>query len=175
MSAPAKVTLTAIRDGDMENLYRWINDRESVLLNSPFRPVHYRDHAEWFDAVRRRKDIAIFAVRAAADDRLLGTCQLHSIHPIHRSAELQIRVGALNDRGRGYGKDALRRLLEHGFRDLGLNRIALQVFADNERAIRLYRNAGFAPEGALREGAFIDGEFKDILLFSMLRREWKAA
>jgi RimJ/RimL family protein N-acetyltransferase len=165
------VKLIPVVPEDVALLYEWINDRDLVLLSSPYTPVHFANHVEWFDHVRRRRDVVLFAIRV--DERLVGTCQLHSIHPIHRSAELQIRIGLKQDRGRGYGRSAVSQLLRFGFADRNLNRIALHVIAGNAPAVRLYQAVGFREEGRLRQAAFVDGEFKDVLLYSLLRSEFK--
>jgi RimJ/RimL family protein N-acetyltransferase len=115
----------------------------------------------------------LFAIRSIPDDRLVGTCQLHSLHTIYRSAELQIRIGERDNQGKGYGSEAVYLLLRHGFEDRNLHRIGLHVFDDNLAAIRIYTKAGFKEEGRLREAAFINGRLKDILLFGLLRSEFR--
>ena len=167
------VRLCAVQEADLPLLFEWINDRDTALLNSAYAPVHFANHVDWFNAARRRSDVVLFAIRALADDRLVGTCQLHSIHPVYCSAELQIRIGSPGDRGKGYGSDAVYQLLRHGFDDRNLHRIGLHVFSDNQPAIRLYTKAGFKDEGRLREAAFIDGRFKDVLLFGLLRKDFQ--
>ena len=166
----ADVRLTAVGPQDVQRLYEWINDRDSVIFNNTYMPVHFKNHVEWFDEVRRRQDLVLFAIRT--NERLVGTCQLHGIHPVHRCAELQIRIGSQQDRGKGYGTSAVSQLLRFGFLDRNLNRIGLHVFADNSPALRLYVKSGFKEEGRLREAAFIDGKCKDVVLLSLLRSEY---
>jgi len=66
-------------------------------------------------------EVAKNAIRE--DGRLVGSCQLHSLDPGPPSAELQIRIGAADTRGRGVGTAATNRLLEIGFDELDLHRI----------------------------------------------------
>jgi RimJ/RimL family protein N-acetyltransferase len=73
----------------------------------------------------------------------------------------------------GYGTEAVRLLVAHGFQSLNLNRIALHVFQDNPRAIRAYEKAGFTHEGRQRQGEFHQGKYVDVLLMSILRSEWQ--
>jgi RimJ/RimL family protein N-acetyltransferase len=168
------VELAAVRDSDRERLFEWINDRDEVILNASYSPVHERDHSAWFDAVRTKPDVAIFAIRAIADGELIGSCQLFNINHRHSSAELQIRIGAPEQRGKGYGTEAVRMLLAHAFRDIGLERVQLHVFASNERAIRAYERAGMRREGILRSAAYIDGERCDVVVMGILRDEASA-
>jgi RimJ/RimL family protein N-acetyltransferase len=167
------VTLSPLQDEDSDLLFGWINDRDLVVLSAPFRPVPRSEHDAWFEQVRRREDVRIFGIRE--DGRLVGTCQLHSIHPVHRSAELQIRIGEPEARGRGLGTSAVARLLELGFRELGLHRVSLHVFATNEPALQLYERAGFRVEGVQREAVCLDGAWVDVVLMAILEAEFQSA
>jgi RimJ/RimL family protein N-acetyltransferase len=169
------VELTAIRDADRERLFEWINDREEVLLNAGYSPVHESDHLAWFDRIRSRPDVVIFAIRAIADGQLIGSCQLLNVDRRHSTADLQIRIGAPKERGKGYGTEAVRMLLAHAFRDLGLERVQLHVFATNKPAVRAYEKAGLRHEGVLRSAAYIDGERRDVVVMGILRNEVSAA
>lgn len=167
----ADITLTPLRPEDSDALFRWINDRDTVILSAPFRPVSRAEHDAWFAAIQARTDSLIRAIRLTADDRLVGTCQLLDIHPLIRSAELRIRIGEADQRGRGLGSQAVDALLALGFRQLNLNRIFLTVFEDNQAARRVYQKAGFVEEGLLREAACIDGVFKNLVLMAILRAD----
>jgi RimJ/RimL family protein N-acetyltransferase len=129
-------------------------------------------HRAWFESVQQRDDLVVFGIRLVDDDALIGSCQLHSIHAVHRSAELQMRIGSARHRGRGYGSEALGLLLAFAFRDLNLHRVYLHTFATNEVAIRVYEKAGFTTEGTLRDGAYIDGRYVDVLVMSLLAGEF---
>jgi RimJ/RimL family protein N-acetyltransferase len=167
-----RVTLGALLDADIALLFDWINERPEVVTSAPYHPVHYSNHMDWFDAIRVRDDAVIFAVRTIDEDELIGYCQLHSIHPIHRSAELQMRIGNPAARGKGYGPEAMRLLMMHGFEDLNLWRIYGSAFVTNERALNADRKAGFTFEGRLRDAAFIDGEFVDMVVMSILKPDF---
>jgi RimJ/RimL family protein N-acetyltransferase len=168
------VVLAPLRPADSSLLFQWINDRELVTLSAPFRPVSRQDHDAWFDEVQRRPDTRILGIRLRDGDRLVGSSQLHSIHPVHRSAELQIRIGVSEARGHGVGTEAMHLLVRFGFEELDLHRIYLHVFEANEPAIRLYRRVGFRAEGVLRQAARIEDEWVDLVVMAILRSEFEA-
>lgn len=168
----ARVELAPLRDSDSPVLFEWINDRALVTLSAPFCPVAREAHDAWFDEVRRRPDLRIFGIRLREDDRLVGSCQLHSIHPVHRSAELQIRLGDPEARGQGLGTEAVRLLVAFGFDELDLHRIALHVLETNDRARRLYERTGFRTEGTLREAARIEDEWVNVVVMALLRSDY---
>jgi RimJ/RimL family protein N-acetyltransferase len=162
-----RVSLSSIRPEDSEILFRWINDPETVRLNAPYKPVHWASHEAWVRSVGNSPGRHVFVIRV--DGRPIGVVQLVDIDPIHRSAELTIRIGEEADRGRGYGTEALRLAVGFAWRDLNLHRVWARVFATNARAIRAFQKAGFVEEGRLREAAHIGGRYVDMRVFGMLR------
>jgi diamine N-acetyltransferase len=166
-----EIRLAPLTMADASRLFEWINDRDQVLFNAPYKPVSEPQHVEWLSQITSRRDAMIFGIRTTSDDTLVGSCQLHSISSVHRSAELQIRIGETHARGKGYGKTAVQLLLRFAFADLNLHRVFVHVFADNAPAIRLYESTGFKREGALREAAFIDGKYVDVLVMGVLENE----
>ena len=166
------VRLRPLRREDSALLYQWIVDRELLILNAPYLPVSQPDHEAWIESMLvKRTDLVLFVIEDLSADRAIGTCQLFNINWLHRNAELQIRIGDNVSQSRGFGSDAIKFLVNFGFKDLNLHRIYLHVFATNERAIRAYEKCGFVQEGVLREAAHINGEFVDVLCMGKLRRE----
>lgn len=165
------VRLRPVRQEDSSLLFEWINHRELVVLNSPFRLISKAEHEQWFDSLGARRNLAFFMIEDVGSGLAIGSCQLINIHDVHRSAELQIRIGRLDFQNKGAGSEAVRLLIEHGFDTLKLHRIMLHVFSTNLRAIKAYEKCGFQLEGVLREAAFIDGQWLDVLVFGMISTE----
>jgi L-phenylalanine/L-methionine N-acetyltransferase len=82
-------------------------------------------------------------------------------------ATLGISVAA-EAQGQGVGRLLMQALCDYADRWAQVLRIELTVFADNERAIRLYRSAGFVQEGMHRGYALRDGRFADALSMARL-------
>ncbi|RYE28848.1 MAG: N-acetyltransferase, partial [Hyphomicrobiales bacterium] len=153
---------------DADTLFGWINTPDTVRFNAAFTPVHEPSHLAWFERVTADPARIIFAIREKSTQRLVGVIQLIDIHPVHRSAELIIRIGADGDRGQGFGSEAVRMMTEFAFRDRNLQRVSLKVFANNARAIRAYEKAGLQTEGLLRRAAFIDGHWQNEVVMAVL-------
>lgn len=104
-----------------------------------------------------------FVLVAEQQGRLLG---LAGLHPIDRALRRRhaAMLGIAVDgpaQGRGLGRRLVAALCDYADQWGQVLRIELTVFADNERAIRLYRSMGFVQEGlhrgyALRQGRYVD-------------------
>jgi RimJ/RimL family protein N-acetyltransferase len=169
-----QIQLRSLRLSDSQLFYEWINNRELVNFNAPYRPVSEAEHRAWFESVIiKRTDLSIFIIEDLANKCAIGSCQLLNINPVFRSAEMQIRIGESNSWNKGIGTEAIRLLCEFGFRDLNLHRIYLHVFSTNDRAIRVYEKNKFVREGILRQAAYINHEFVDVVCMGLLKNEYE--
>ncbi|MBF0367713.1 MAG: GNAT family N-acetyltransferase [Oligoflexia bacterium] len=105
--------------------------------------------------------------------KLVGDVTLKDIDGDTKSAHVRIAIAKAELYGKGYARNAMIALLEYSFHELELNRIELEVFSFNERAIRLYKSLGFVEEGRKRQ-AYRDehGLLHDVVLMSILACEW---
>ncbi|MBE5681292.1 GNAT family N-acetyltransferase [Pantoea agglomerans] len=70
--------------------------------------------------------------------------------------------------GRGVGERLIRTALDYSRNWLGITRMELEVFHDNERALRLYERLGFEREGVMRQAALRDGQLRDVVMMAKL-------
>ncbi len=64
-------------------------------------------------------------------------------------------------------------LLEYGFTTVNLNRIELNVYNYNSRALKLYKKLGLTEEGRRRQSVWIKGSYHDAIMMGMLAKEWR--
>jgi RimJ/RimL family protein N-acetyltransferase len=114
-----------------------------------------------------------FAIHIRGEDEPIGVISLMNKSEANESAELSVIVGHQDDRHRGYGTEAIDRLLRYAFEELGLNRIGLSVFEFNEEAISAYEKLGFVVEGRFRQAIKRRSGFHDAILMSILKSEWE--
>ena len=82
-------------------------------------------------------------------------------------------VADVNHEGKGYISEAVRRVLEMLFKDVGAHRVKSDCHEDNARSVRLLERCGFRREGHLLENRRnADGSFHGDFLYGLLRREY---
>jgi len=115
-----------------------------------------------------------YAICLLGTEESIGTVFLHSVDKVNGSGVVGIAISDRRYLGQGYGTDALNALVDFGFGELRLERIELEVFDYNLRAIRSYEKAGFQTDAVLRRSRFHRGAHHDVHLMSILRGDWAA-
>jgi RimJ/RimL family protein N-acetyltransferase len=77
------------------------------------------------------------------------------------------------ERGKGYGAEATKLLVDYLFLSRNLMRIQAHTDAGNMVSQNVLQNVGFKKEGTIRKSVFARGEWRDRALFCILREEWK--
>jgi RimJ/RimL family protein N-acetyltransferase len=118
------------------------------------------------------EDRAGFVIAKPETLEPLGEVVILEIDKENRNAHIRITLFTVDDLNKGYGGEAMRLMVDYGFRALNLHRIGLDVFSFNERAVHVYEKIGFKREGVERDSLFYDGEFHDTILMGILEDEW---
>lgn len=104
-------------------------------------------------------------------DEVVGLIQLFTIEYIHRKAEFAIIIDPLHQ-GKGYALKATHLSIEYAFRNLNLNKLYLYVDVINDKAIHIYKKAGFTEEAVLKDEFFVNGDYHDIVYMSCFQEDY---
>jgi RimJ/RimL family protein N-acetyltransferase len=170
----SRISIGPLIPEDSAAVFCWKNDVAAARLDLAFRPVDMMAHQQWWQSLGTDPGKVVFAIRKITNPVIIGYLQITGINVVHRSAEIGIRIGEENNRGQGYGKEALRLGLDFCWNHVNLNRVHLTAFKHNVRAIGAYKAAGFRKEGVLRKAAFIGGDWVDLVVMAALRPAQKA-
>jgi RimJ/RimL family protein N-acetyltransferase len=172
-----KVLLRALKREDLQRRTEFDNDPNFHLLihDEPWEPLSLERAEEQFEAGLGgdERNGPQFAIEA--DGKYIGHCLLYQFDHTAHTCMLGIGIGDADYQGRGFGRDALRLLLEYAFRLRNLHKVSLTVSGDNERAIRAYRACGFVEEGRLRQHVWGSGGYLDLVCMGLLCSEWETA
>jgi RimJ/RimL family protein N-acetyltransferase len=154
------IYLSPINMDDLELYTKWMNDAEVVgNLGNYHRMLSLNNEKTALETLT--KDGQNYAIVLNEGDLLIGGVSLNEVNHMYRTATAGIFIGESEHRSRGYGTEAMRLMVEYGFKTLNLHNIMLTVHSDNMRAIASYNKVGFTEFGRRRECRYIDGRYLD--------------
>jgi len=171
-----RIRLRATEREDIQKFCKWVNDPEVTRHLTLNLPMSLADEEGWFDSLAKRSQAEkplVIETRDGEGWKMIGNCGVFGIDLTARIGELGIMIGEKDEWDKGYGAETMRLLLKHCFETLNLNRVYLQVYAENLRGKRAYEKAGFVQEGCLREAVYKRGKYDDVIVMSVLRSEWQ--
>lgn len=164
--------LSPVNSEEVDAYWKWMNEDKTLAVNFGLyaQPVSSKSDLKWL--YEPPKDMHRFGIVLLDNDTLIGGISLHNIDHLNRNAYIGIFIGGEEQRGKGYGAEAIRLILNYGFKTLNLHSINLTVHADNYAGISCYKKLGFLEVGRLPEVLFIDGKYTDKIYMSMLEHEF---
>lgn len=170
-----RVRLTAVTPADLPVLTKWWADANFLRLydSEPAYPKTEAQMAKRIEEGQKGDTTFLFGIRPLTSNDLLGLLEMDGVVWAHGTTFVSIAIGDEENRGKGYGRDAMQLALDFAFRELNLHRVCLTVFSYNPAAIKLYESLGFTREGVYREHVNRDDQRHDMILYGLLRREWQ--
>lgn len=159
--------LRELQLNDADYMYEWMSDPEVVNSLVLGRYPNSRDkilefvRSSWSD-----KTNIHFAI-VTDENEYVGTVSLKNINYIDRNAEYAIVIRK-DYWGKKYSKFATDEIIKYGFMKLNLHKIYLNVISSNKRANSFYEKYGFKKEGAFLQHMFINGEYVDLIWYSII-------
>jgi diamine N-acetyltransferase len=167
------VTLGPLRREHIPLYLRWLNDFGTTrTLGAPLRPMTLEQETAWYEQAAVDDDRTGFTIYERATGRPVGNCGLHEVDLANRRTVVGIMIGEPDARGRGYGTEAMRLLLDYAFTVLGLHSVMLTVFEYNGAGRRCYEKVGFREMGRRRESRWYNGGFWDEIHMDILTSEF---
>jgi len=152
---------------------RWGNDLPTVRTQGGApRPLTTERVAAWYERAATGEQATWFTLYERATWRPLGTTHLKNLDWRNRTAEFGIAIGEADARGRGFGTEAARLMLDYAFTALGLHSVMLTVYPFNHAAIRAYDKAGFKEFGRRRQCDLMGGKLWDVVYMDCLASEF---
>ena len=133
--------------------------------------VHdYEKRIEMYHNSFEEKKGITWAIIEKSSNQLIGDFGFWRIDKQHHRGEIGYVLHP-EYWGKGYMKEALKRLLKVGFEQLKLHSIEANVNPENESSKGLLRSLGFKQEAYFRENYFFEGKYLDTLIFSLLESD----
>ena len=168
-----QVALGPLRREHIPLYLRWINDFGTTRnLGVPPQSMTLERETAWYEQASVDDARTGFTIYERATGRPIGNCGLHEMDLANRRTMVGIMIGEPDARGRGYGTEAMRLLLDYAFTVLGLHSVMLMVFEYNGAGRRCYEKVGFREVGRRRQSRWINGRFWDEIYMDILATEF---
>jgi Acetyltransferases, including N-acetylases of ribosomal proteins len=165
--------LRSLQEKDNIYMLEWMKDSK---VNCFFRfnsdTVTIESVTEFINCCVEDKNNLHFAI-VDDNDIYQGTISLKNIDRDANTAEYAIAL-RYDAHGKGVGTFATKEILEYAFSKLSLNRVYLNVLADNVNAIKLYEKCGFIFEGEFKEHIKVQGQLKNLKWYGILKESYYA-
>ena len=168
-----KIYLAVLERTDCKKLYE---DFEYDFDN-PTEPLNIGSSIEksdkWNDEIQKLQGkenirVGIFL----NDDTVIGDVALQGIDNKNRTCSIGMGIAKIENRNKGYGKQAVKLILEYGFNNLGMERIAANTLEINISAQKSLENVGFVLEGRERKATYFGGKRYDRFIYGLLAEEY---
>lgn len=169
-----RIRLRKMVNEDVALYHSWRNDIDVMVSTNLSLDLYSLKETEDFveGIILSSNSSKSYIIHTKDSEKAIGITSLINIDQKNRNAECIIDIGEKDYWGKGYGKEALKLLLDYAFLEMNLHRVSLRVFSFNEKAISLYSKIGFKREGISRQSLFRNGQWHDIIHMGILQHEY---
>jgi|GEM_PF-4888871 len=173
MEPDDKVTLRPlIKSVDMLLVQRWLGDDKATEYFSPYL------RRNWLEEIEQDKGVHFIIDLKSGIPKMVkvfpvGLCTIREIMDDGSDGTLVILIGNHVHRRKGIGTEAIKQLIDYAFNNLGLHRVTSYIFHENYPSLRMHEKLGFRFEGRMLEKILKNGERHNIIIVSMLAKEWR--
>lgn len=156
------------------NLYvKWENDPKVRKYAREILPSIVEDLKKWFEphekGVRR---LIAFEILDKLNKKPIGLIGLGGIDWVNRWAYTFIKIGEQEYWGQNIATEATELLIEYAFNELNLNKLIGRVCVENIGSWTVAEKIGFILEGIQKDEFYVDGNYLDVKIYSLLKEDW---
>jgi len=132
-----------------------------------------KKHLDWLTKLHREEIGLRWIITLKDRDTCIGDVGFYDWEKKHSRAEIGYILGK-QYWGKGIMTEAIKAALDYGFNEMNLNRIQALIDPRNNASKRVAEKHGFQYEGTFRDYEYEYGDFIDLNMYSVLKREYKA-
>ena len=151
----SRVRLRLLAEDDLEMTLAWRNRDDVRRWFRQSDVISMESHRAWFTQHQLVDDSIMFVVEDTAGEAV-GQVSIYGVDREVGEAEVGRFIAAPGASGKGFIREAINALVEFAFAELALQRVYLEVYADNLRAVRLYELIGFQKTGEANGMMFME-------------------
>lgn len=160
------MNLKVVEREDLPLCAEWINNPE---INGEYEPVLQLSKTEiekWYGNLGPKEE---WFFTEKKDGTKIGVIR----HAAHGWGTMIGSVIIPSERGKGYCTEAVKIMVDYLFLSKDIVRIQARTNQQNMASQKVLEKAGFKKEGTMRKSSFSRGKWIDMLVYSILKEEWK--
>jgi [ribosomal protein S5]-alanine N-acetyltransferase len=169
-----KIGLRTVREADLERLYEVHEDIGNRGAYYPWGVMSEATFRQKFQETGFWKQDSGTLLMVTAEGAIVGEIQFFPTVSYLDELELAYLIYADEQRGAGYTTEALRLMAGYLFDTKRHNRLRLIIHPENRASQRVAEKCGFRLEGTARGAWFHRGRHHDVLVYALLREEYRA-
>jgi RimJ/RimL family protein N-acetyltransferase len=146
-----------------------IEEQEFIMTSINEFKITVDQEKEWIKSYKDNPTSLLLL--AELDNQIVGNLDFKCKPQLKQSHVGEFGIGVLKEyRNKGIGGFLIKELIDWAKKKDNIKKLTLQVFANNDRAIYLYKKHGFQEEGRLISSIKLDnGEYIDnLLMYKMI-------
>ena len=172
ISDSKKISLHPIEIEDIETIRQWRNDQKIQRFLREYRLFSKKQKETWYSNMLKDNKFEMFTIKNNKTHEIIGACGLTYIDWLNRHADVHVYIGKDNIWvDEEYCPDALKTVVDHGFKTLNLNKLWAEIYEIDIKKINLFKNHGFVVDACLRQHYFHAGKYHNSFILSLLRNE----
>ncbi|MCQ2547706.1 MAG: GNAT family N-acetyltransferase [Clostridia bacterium] len=158
---------------DCQYFDKWEQDPNVTPFFTMNEDRSYEDVVTEFIKDKNNKKKLLFTICLRNTNEAIGRVIVRNINTHYDSLEIsRIYIGDVENRGKGYGEETLKAILDYAFITLHMERVNIRLIENSSHRDELYSRLGFQFEGVLRNAGKKDGRYINLKLMSILRSEY---
>lgn len=157
-------------------LFRWLNDPDAI---APWDRFEVDSYGALEESLRRapedpRSLAPRFLLVRREGNQPLGVVGYFLSYTALDTVDLWYAICLPEERGKGYGSEAVRLLADYVFSHRTVERVGATSDVENPASYRLLEGLGFRREGTLQQALFHHGRWHDVAVYGLTRSEWNS-
>ncbi|MFW5904559.1 MAG: GNAT family N-acetyltransferase [Candidatus Saliniplasma sp.] len=165
-----RIELKTIEEEDIPFMVENINDPDVWSTLTIYLPANKIQEKEFLKNISKN-DKEVHLMICDGDEKI-GMVSIFDIDHRVRKGEIGLWISP-EHWSKGYGTEASRLIVKYSFKTLNLHRVFAAALKNNQGSLKIWEKLGFEKEGVSRDATFVDGEYVDLVNYSILEDEWK--
>ena len=165
------VSLKDLKEIHLKKMIKWRSSERINKVSYSDINLNIEDQKKWFNSLQNNLSQKYYAIYYK--NKHIGTCYLTDISNKNRSCSFGIYIGEENYLVSGAGFISELKLINIAFTQFKINRLHCEVLESNKNVIQLHKKFGFIKEGILRDYIQKNNQFHNVVILSILKKEWE--